>query len=72
MWEVIEHDERSKGDRTERLKVPGGWIVRSHCAGVTGIAIAQTFVADPEYAWKLTKKKQPKSRFHYVSNLPPS
>jgi len=39
---------------SDRLKVPGGWIVRSLMSlGVNAISIHQIFVPDPEYKWKL-------------------
>ena len=53
-WETI--DETS-----ERLKVPGGWIVRSyvvknsHIQNGTSVSVGlhQVFVSDPEYLWIL-------------------
>lgn len=36
---------------TDRLKVPGGWIVRTILPGFGGVA--QTFVSDPRHRWKL-------------------
>lgn len=44
---------------TDRLKVPGGWIVRSFVQsnlGSSAVAIAQTFVPDPDIGqeWGIT------------------
>lgn len=41
--------------QSDRLKVPGGWIVRSYLdVGVTARAcsIHQVFISDPEHLWK--------------------
>ena len=45
-WEEIE-------ESTERLAVPGGWLVRSWASGYQTRAIAQTFVADVNHEWVL-------------------
>lgn len=58
MWEKIENDSSDSTERSNsaRLKVPGGWIVRTTYHGYnTGAAIAQTFVADCNHTWKLDK-----------------
>jgi hypothetical protein len=42
---------------TDRLKVPGGWIVRSFVQnnlGAPAVALAQTFVPDAGQEWKIT------------------
>ena len=44
-WEDID-------DRSERLKVPGGWIVRSDSGSYEG-GVHQIFIEDPNYEWKL-------------------
>lgn len=65
MWEPInESDPRSLPPiYSHRLKVPGGWIVRTvMCSYNSGGGVAQTFVADAEHAWKLAgvpKKEGP-------------
>ncbi len=43
--------EKILDKQTERLKVPGGWIVRSFLAS----ALHQVFVSDPDYTWELPK-----------------
>ena len=46
-WESI--DEYS-----ERLAVPGGWLIRSWLSGYQhGAAMAQTFIADVNHEWVL-------------------
>lgn len=60
-WELIPGQSAVLENRvgTERLSVPGGWIVRSTGSvglgpGFPGfIAIAQTFVSDPAHGWTL-------------------
>ncbi len=52
MWERIPGSDEPA--ISHRLKVRGGWIVRSVYTGYKeGAAIAQTFVADPDHEWKL-------------------
>ena len=61
MWEKISTktmEEKGSHNRvcceSDRLKVPGGWIVRS-IAGSTfrpGMMVVQTFVSDSDYSWK--------------------
>ena len=54
MWESLKEAEGTRCLRSDRLKVVGGWIVRTVVpAGNTGAAVAQTFVADPNHKWKL-------------------
>ena len=57
MWEELEKQGNRKwGFVTERMKVYGGWIVRSIHSSVGGnTAVAQSFVPDPEHLWKLDK-----------------
>ena len=51
MWELIED---KLGVRTERLRVPQGWIVRSLCIiGSLGVALHQIFVRDDGHTWVL-------------------
>ncbi len=49
-WQQLKDREGSEIS-SDRLKVPGGWIVRSVISG----AIEQTFVADPLYVWEKTE-----------------
>lgn len=55
MWEEVSSNGYFV---TNRMKVPGGWLVitcfRESCIGA---AVAQTFVADAWYKWKLEDKK---------------
>lgn len=44
--------ERIDGN-TERLRVPGGWLVRVREQNIAGLAIAITFVPDLDRCWKL-------------------
>ena len=70
MWEKIP-DSGCNLDTccaTQRLKVPGGWLVRTilvmaknmsfgnWAVGVGGPFVAQTFVADLEHVWQLGKE----------------
>ena len=56
-WELVGWDEGNR-IRTERLMVPGGWLVRSHafliCSGV-GVSVHTVFVADASHDWKVLK-----------------
>jgi len=55
MWENIRESRTGKFDKGEnynssRLKVPGGWVVRSVVTRYGGGAsCSQVFVADPEH-----------------------
>jgi hypothetical protein len=53
MWERI-----SSGNSicSDRLKVPGGWLVRSYLAYSTAGSVIQTLVPDPEHTWELKKE----------------
>lgn len=48
VWEMVEKYTESPMS-TERMKVPGGWIVRSDSHN----GVAQTFVSDPGHMWNL-------------------
>jgi hypothetical protein len=54
-WELIE--DTLRGGKSERLFVPGGWIVRTALRVDTGpgyaVSVAQTFISDPEHSWIL-------------------
>jgi hypothetical protein len=53
MWERLKDIE--PGAQSSRLKVPGGWIVRTILRYDTGegagCAVEQTFVADADHDW---------------------
>ena len=49
MWERIDAD-------TDRMKVPGGWIVRSRYWMHSGCGIHQIFISDVEHTWTLREK----------------
>lgn len=52
MWERIPGSDDPA--ISHRLRVHGGWIVRSVYTGYhSGAAISQTFVPDPAHEWKL-------------------
>jgi len=52
MWEKIEFNN---GVFSDRLKVYGGWIVRSFAdtSASQGIPINQIFISDQNHEWKL-------------------
>ena len=59
MWEHV-HTEKSAGESsvTDRLQVPGGWIVRQtenrgFGEEVSPVAVALVFVPDPHNQWAL-------------------
>ena len=63
MWEQLA--DSASDASSHRLKVPGGWIVRTvvryyHIGGGTGTgagcAVDQTFVSDPNHEWVLEKR----------------
>ena len=40
---------------TQRLKVPGGWLVKDLAYGDDGsVGLALTFFPDPEHLWKVS------------------
>ncbi len=56
VWEIVEnHDDVS--EYTERLKVPGGWLVRIY---FDRASTAVTFYPDPHHDWILKGKAQPR------------
>ncbi len=64
MWElipdlVLKEGERNSACESHRLKVPGGWIIRT-IAGHwrSGGGVAQTFVGDPNHKWELEQPKK--------------
>ena len=46
-WEEIDSNEKS-----DRLKVPGGWIVRSWTGSMQG-GVHQIFIKDDDHTWVL-------------------
>jgi hypothetical protein len=58
MWEKLLNDD-ARNVYSHRLKVPGGWIVRTvvhdDSDGRSGRAVEQTFVSDPNHEWELEK-----------------
>lgn len=48
-WEIIPDPS---GVRCDRLKVPGGWIVRT-MRSYEGSAVHQIFIKDEGHTWKL-------------------
>ena len=55
MWQEIEEDSDSV---SARLKVPGGWVVRTIVLASRGAGVTQIFVSDPDYKWELEVKKK--------------
>jgi len=59
MWENIQEKDDGLTDsistRSHRLRVPGGWVVRTITTRISGnaVAAAQTFVEDPDHKWTL-------------------
>lgn len=57
MWEPLKDVDRNV--QSYRLKVPGGWIVRTIIRYDTSegasCAAEQTFVSDPNHEWTLEK-----------------
>lgn len=50
-WEKID-DTRQNRSPSSRLKVPGGWIVRSETGAYDG-GIHQIFIADSLHEWRI-------------------
>ncbi len=54
-WELVEEldeDNHSTGVLTQRMKVVGGWVVRTIASRwKAGVAVAQTFIPDPKGTW---------------------
>lgn len=44
------------GDYTTRLKVPGGWIVRTFTGSYNGGCCHQIFIGDVNHTWKIKKE----------------
>lgn len=56
MWEEIEYDWM-EGTLSDRLKVPGGWVVRSIVIGNGNRDVNQVFVTDPKHEWVLAEEE---------------
>jgi hypothetical protein len=54
MWEVV----KETGDhiKSDRHKVPGGWLVRTFKSNEYGLSQEQIFVSDPLHKWKIHKE----------------
>jgi len=50
MWEVL--TTVGNDIRSDRQKVLGGWIVRTHKTNEYGKAVEQSFVSDPNHHWE--------------------
>ena len=48
-WEKISLDRND----SERLQVPGGWIVRTWLSDMSGVSVHQIFISDPTWEWEL-------------------
>lgn len=61
MWQIVPDLKPVETNQTlesHRLKVPGGWIVRSITSRYqAGADVSQIFVADPEHKWQLEQPK---------------
>lgn len=60
MWEKVSKDTDPNGMiETDRMKVPGGWIVRSvrtySTIGGGGCSVHQLMVPDAEHSWQVKK-----------------
>ena len=58
MWEEIPRSTNIHSCMSDRLEVPGGWIVRSvYYVASLGVSIHQVFVTDPKHTWRLDNAK---------------
>jgi hypothetical protein len=61
IWEDIAYDHGSDGtEQTSRMKVPGGWIVRTKALVIedfkqVAISEAMVYVPDPSHDWVVVK-----------------
>ena len=56
MWESINESGHMGG--SERMRIPGGWIVRSYLAingtaGKAAVSIHQIFISDENHSWRI-------------------
>ena len=60
MWEEIKGENEASFIESHKLKVPGGWIIRTvvkyASANGSSCAVEQTFVSDPEHKWAESAK----------------
>lgn len=61
MWEkIFEESVSGGGIETNRMKVPGGWIVATtmihHVMNGAGCSVHQLFISDPEHKWTIEKR----------------
>jgi len=53
---VLNEDHHPVSTYSDRLEVPGGWIVRTIVNIYnSGVSVHQVFVPDPEHLWELKK-----------------
>jgi hypothetical protein len=50
IWECID-------EYTERLKIPGGWVLRSRSIGYDSRTIHQVIINDPGHTWQLEESE---------------
>ncbi len=48
-WEDLDSDDTNS--TTERMKVPGGWLIRCTEIGQENFAVSVTFYPDPSRLW---------------------
>lgn len=59
-WETLSeentrHNSSSQTIISSRLRVPGGWIIRTVSSRFeAGVSVAQTFIADGLHQWEIT------------------
>ena len=66
MWEVL--TTVGNDIRSDRQKVLGGWIVRTHKTNEYGKAVEQSFVSDPNHHWKVYKEPSKTKRKNPLEN----
>ena len=52
-WEMIEYTDERRIFGTQRLQVPGGWLVRTGCYHFGQVSVAIVFFADASHLWEL-------------------
>lgn len=62
VWEPVDPD-------TDRLKVPGGWLVRCSHLGAVGAAVSLVYVPDPNCSWHPEGSLKEKAYARYVDSL---
>jgi hypothetical protein len=51
-WETIIPEQNY--DYTQRLEVPGGWLVCRIDGGMQPASMAMSFISDPEHTWDVS------------------